>query len=346
MYEVVILLQLGFADLSFLAVADWGGLPIYPWVTPAQRRVAAAMAKVSRRHRSAFVLSLGDHFYFHGVRSANDARFRRTFERVYHQASLQGAGFWRCVAGNHDHAGNVTAQLAYAAAKHSRWHFPSLQYRWRQELGDEERTSVEFVLIDTVELCGMPRRKPSRARAEERWRWVERALRAAENASYLVVGGHYPVHSPSSHGPTACLRKRLVPLLEASRATLYLSGHDHSLFHVGARATTAPHPPQYHGVGAGFGARRTARHASSLPRNTPLRFHYQRLRSGRRLARFDMMHGGFAGVSVSGTGLTVTHYDSEAQLLHRATVPPRPAPEPQPSVSAVDECSAKPPPEP
>lgn len=98
------------SSLHFLITADWGGLPLWPWVTPAQRKVAAAMGRVAKARGSAFALSLGDHFYFHGVRSANDPRFRRTFERAFSAAALQGASFWRIAAGNHDHAGNITAQ--------------------------------------------------------------------------------------------------------------------------------------------------------------------------------------------------------------------------------------------
>jgi hypothetical protein len=120
--------------LHFLVTSDWGGLPVWPWVTPGQRKVAAALGRVAQARRSAFVLSLGDHFYFHGVRSADDPRWRRTFEQVFTAPSLQGAGFWRIAAGNHDHAGNITAQLAYASRLGSRWRYPALQHAWREEL--------------------------------------------------------------------------------------------------------------------------------------------------------------------------------------------------------------------
>jgi tartrate-resistant acid phosphatase type 5 len=114
------------------------------------------MGKTAERHQSSYVLSLGDHFYYWGVGSATSRRWHRTFERVYSHSALKAPNYWRAVAGNHDHLGNISAQIAYGSLS-SRWHFPSLQYAWREELHDEEGTTVDFVMIDTVLLCGQVR---------------------------------------------------------------------------------------------------------------------------------------------------------------------------------------------
>jgi len=192
------------SDLHFLVTADWGGLPVWPWATPGQQKVAASAGRLARARRSAFALSLGDHFYFHGVRSVNDPRWRRTFERVFAARSLQGAGFWRIAAGNHDHKGNMSAQLAYAARPRSRWHYPALQHAWVEVLvpgersgrdalarggggrgtagagevhelgpsaGAEKEVVIAFILIDTVMLCGpsSSRLKPLPLATTRRW---------------------------------------------------------------------------------------------------------------------------------------------------------------------------------
>lgn len=315
-----------FADLHFLAVADWGGLPVWPYTTPAQRKVAAALGNIAEAHDSAFALSLGDHFYYHGVRSADDPRWRRTFERVYTHDALRYDGFWRAVAGNHDHLGNISGQLEYAARPNSAWHYPALQYRWRETLPDEAGTTVEFILIDTYLLCGgkSERQRPPRgaaaATAEKHWEWLEAALAESHDADYLVVGGHYPVHSPARHGPTAYLRRRLEPLLRKHRASVYFSGHDHALFHIGPPLN--PSAPQYHGVGAGVVTSSSARHLHTVPHGH-LRFHAR----GKRKLHGKLINmvrgGGFAAGSVSAQGLTVTHYDGDGNVLHAATVPPR-----------------------
>ena len=109
--------------LHFLAIGDWGGREWWPYSTLAQVRTASGMARVATAQNSSFVLALGDNFYSHG--QATPRRFAATYEKVYHQKSLQIP--WYVVAGNHDHLGNVTAQLHYHGSD-DRWNFPSLFY--------------------------------------------------------------------------------------------------------------------------------------------------------------------------------------------------------------------------
>ena len=80
------------SSLHFLSVGDWGGLPIWPFTTPGQIAVAETMGKIAAKFRSKFALSVGDHFYFHGVSSVDDPRWRRSFENVYTARSLRRTG--------------------------------------------------------------------------------------------------------------------------------------------------------------------------------------------------------------------------------------------------------------
>ena len=45
------------------------------------------------------------------------------------------------------------------------------------------------------------------------------------------MGGHYPVYSAGSHGPTPALISDVLPLLKAHGAH-YVCGHDHMLEHI------------------------------------------------------------------------------------------------------------------
>ncbi len=70
-------------------------------------------------------LFIGDNFYFTGVDDVEDKRFFHTYEKVFEDQSLQIP--WYISAGNHDHYGNVTAQIAYTQNS-IRWKFPNLYH--------------------------------------------------------------------------------------------------------------------------------------------------------------------------------------------------------------------------
>ena len=69
-----------------------------------------------------------------------DERFFLTYENVFHDQSLQIP--WYVIAGNHDHYGNVSAQIAYTK-KSNRWKFPSLFYS--KTFAVQGRLSIQYV---------------------------------------------------------------------------------------------------------------------------------------------------------------------------------------------------------
>ncbi|KAH7948832.1 hypothetical protein HPB49_002696 [Dermacentor silvarum] len=78
-------------SVRFLVFGDWGGLPFYPYTTRIQRNLAKTMAVVAAAKRIDFVLSLGDNFYFKGVRSVDDRRFKaRVAELVFVERLILG----------------------------------------------------------------------------------------------------------------------------------------------------------------------------------------------------------------------------------------------------------------
>ena len=110
---------------SFLVMGDWGGLPYWPYYSPAEKGIAKAMGILAHDVNATYTLALGDNFYFDGVKDVKDTRFKETFENVFDADSLQNERHFRVLGGNHDHYGNISAEIAYTNVS-SRWYFPIL----------------------------------------------------------------------------------------------------------------------------------------------------------------------------------------------------------------------------
>ncbi|GFR23265.1 tartrate-resistant acid phosphatase type 5 [Trichonephila clavata] len=225
------------SSLKFEVLADWGGIPIFPYKTFVELSVGREMATLASNLGVDAILALGDNFYLNGVENVNDIRFKGTFETAFNYESLQVP--WLVVAGNHDYYGNVSAQIAYTK-KSNRWFFPDFYYMKNFKIPYSNMT-VDVVMIDTVLLCGHtdptePYKQPlldsvPKRTREKQWKWLEDTLKSSK-ANYLLVCGHYPIYSISTHGPTKCLVKQLQPLLMKYNVSAYFSGHDHSLQHI------------------------------------------------------------------------------------------------------------------
>jgi tartrate-resistant acid phosphatase type 5 len=216
----------------FLVMGDWGGSPMWPFTTGPEKSTASGMGKLASDSSSTFALALGDNFYDSGVKNVHDSRFQHTFENVFDAKSLQAPNFsFKVIAGNHDHRGNVTAQVEYSNMN-DRWDFPSLYYTFTE--GD-----VQFVMLDTVVLSGNSdledgteldgKDLPGPASTEDaqsQLEWLEQTL-SASRSKYLVVTGHYPVHSICEHGPTPQLIEDVQPMLEKYNVSAWMNGHDH-----------------------------------------------------------------------------------------------------------------------
>ncbi|VDN34306.1 unnamed protein product [Gongylonema pulchrum] len=221
--------------LRFFIVGDTGGLPVYPYTTYAQNVVAKSLAKIGDDKNTEFTISAGDNIYFTGVKDEFDHRFQATFENVYRGAALEKP--WYMIAGNHDHFGNISGQVAYTNRSH-RWTYPSSYYKVSYAFGSD-KTTVEFLMLDTIVLCGNTRDVVEAGFFEMLFATHEILTSTVLllllykvfifRADYLFVVGHYPLYSVSEHGSMDCLIEKLKPLLEQYRATAYIAGHDHTL---------------------------------------------------------------------------------------------------------------------
>lgn len=215
--------------LAFAAIGDFGGVPQPPYFTYTQRKIARVLGKYAFMKDIKFIIGLGDNFYYEGVKSVDDHRFTSTFEHVYTAPPLQRAT-WYMIAGNHDHASNVSAQIAYTK-RSKRWHFPHFYYTKVLKVPGSYKT-IQLVMIDTTILCCKHQKKSNTLPEEEKQlKWIRNTLRDS-TADYLIVAGHHPVVSAGIHGNTPYLLSNLKPLMEEYDVTAYISGHDHNLQHI------------------------------------------------------------------------------------------------------------------
>ena len=296
--------------------------------------VVLARASFTGRCASSDRLACAHSFYSSGIKTdCNDQRFKHTFEDVFVADSLQGPHFpFYMIAGNHDHGGNVTAQIAYTA-KSNRWKYPAPWYDFTTDLGDG--ASLQIIMIDTVILAGNSdvrhpetneilkelrgHELPGAANqdmANAQMQWLEATLKAS-NATFLVVTGHFPIWSICEHGPTAQMVSAVKPLLEQYHVTAFLAGHDHCM------ESFVDNGVDHHGMGASHSNDPSTAHEKKVPKGS-LKFHAK----GKS--------GGFGSFTVNATSFIARHHEGNGQLLYTAptrsprSLTPTPAPPPGP----------------
>jgi acid phosphatase len=210
-------------DLAFLVVGDWGK------GAARQRDVAVQMGKTAAAIGARFVISTGDNFYPRGVTSTTNRKWKKRFEKVYTAPSLMVP--WYAVLGNHDHKGNVQAQVAYTEIS-SRWRLPDSHYKHTETLANG--STADFFFLDTNPFKDSYDSFSQQLRdggAQWQLDWLKREL-AASRAIWKIVVGHHPVYTGDPDGHTEALVQLIQPLLVRYGAQVYMNGHAHSLEHI------------------------------------------------------------------------------------------------------------------
>jgi len=192
---------------AFTTIGDWGFRINY----------AAKIAATSSRAKSRFTCAIGDNFYLNGVRSTNDPKWKTIFERIYTQKFFQKK--WYVIAGNHDYAGSMKAQIDYSK-KSKRWTFPSLYYK--QTFTLRKGQTLDLIMIDTTPLYEFKKRD------NKQLAWIKATLKAS-TAKWIIVMGHHQIYSLTSN--SAYLMSHLKPLLVKYKVAAYVNGHHHSQQH-------------------------------------------------------------------------------------------------------------------
>jgi hypothetical protein len=122
-------------------------------------------------------------------------------------------------------------------------------------------------------------------------------------ADYIIVAGHYPVHSVAEHGPSHPLQADSFPFLRDYQVSAYLCGHDHDAQHIDVGDGV-----QYHVVGSAHGGKALWWHTHSIEKD--------------QLKFKTSEDGGFAIISASKKGMIIQHADEDGKILYTAPAIP------------------------
>ena len=204
---------------------------------------------------------------------------------------------------------------------------PDFNYTINVEINNGSSSLVGILMIDTILLCGntgyddIDHGQPIFSSIYDKkfallyLQSIEEQLEKIykSNVSYIIVAGHFPVYSISSHGPTKCLVDNLRPLLHKYSVSAYLCGHDHNLQHISDTylGTTV----EYILSGASNFNDNSTEHQSDIPIDS-LKFFWG-------LGEFELIHGGLVVMSANVDNLTVTYYETNGKELYQTVIKPR-----------------------
>lgn len=181
-------------------------------------------------------MSTGDNFYENGVKSIHDKQWRRSYEDVYAGDVLKGVKWWS-VLGNHDHLGNIEAQVDYGKLmKESMWNMEGFYYEKVFKGVDVE---VLFVFLDTTPFVmdgyGKEARKKNGQVPAKQTEWFRQVMKGRKVEKVVVVL-HHQMYSMSiaGHLGTRELRAAIEPILLEHRhgVLAVVSGHEHLMEHL------------------------------------------------------------------------------------------------------------------
>lgn len=223
----------GAAYQRFMILGDFGTTVPNPQTTDEkeyaadQKRVADAMAMRAKSDGLDFMITVGDNFYEAGVTKVDDEMFKSAFVDIY-TGPLNVTTY--ASLGNHDHKGNVQAQIDYAKIN-KKWIMDAPYYTFTRTLSDN--TTIDFFALDTDSMVAT---KPeeiakNKTEVEAQIAWLGEKLKASK-ARWKFVFGHHPLYCHTARDrekERKGLQEKIEKLLVDNKVDAYLCGHDHLL---------------------------------------------------------------------------------------------------------------------
>lgn len=202
------------ATLRLLAFGDTGY---------ANDELRSTMSMINRKFGDSIdaALLLGDNFYPRGVvkgLGVADPQFANVFIGVI----AQGNHFpYNAVLGNHDHMGDIDAQVAFHAIE-PRWNMPHYHY-FKRFASQGFDTCIWFLDTDNGSK-GKRAERFDRAQAE----WLDASITAEKDTCrWVIVTAHHPIYTIGEYHDNKHLIENIVPIINKHGVHLYISGHEH-----------------------------------------------------------------------------------------------------------------------
>ena len=206
------------ASIHVVAFGDYGTGSSH------QSAVAHAITVRNSQMRFDFGITMGDNFYFCGVKSVTDSKWKTRWEAFY---TPLGFPFYASL-GNHDYGnppivcpaqrGSPDAEVAYTQHSDS-WRMPARYYTFKAG-------PALFIAIDTE------------GWSEKQLTWIQDTLAASAadpDIKWRIVYGHHPIFTSGVHlneRRIGELRAKLLPVLQAAHVDAFIAGHDHDMEHL------------------------------------------------------------------------------------------------------------------
>jgi tartrate-resistant acid phosphatase type 5 len=177
--------------------------------------VGTAKSKLQNTQLTA-AIGLGDNFYPVGIVSdVTDKQFKNVFDDIL-ASNFPDIPF-HMVLGNHDHLGNIDAQLEYSTI-HSQWVMPFNYYR--RNFTSETGLTTCMWFLDTDKLSARY------SHDFDQLSWLDQTLNDP-HCYWKIVVGHHPFYDAGEYHDDKRMIERVLPILHKHGVNLYLSGHEH-----------------------------------------------------------------------------------------------------------------------
>ena len=195
-------------SFNFAFVGDWG--------VSSDSGLGMTVNSLINRSKDGleFIVLGGDNFYETGVSSVSDSQFTTTYKRYFDKLPSSITRF--AILGNHDHFGNVLAQVLYSQ-KDSTWH---MDYYFYMQIIRKGESSICSIFLDTDRI-NQAGQIPFLA--------ASLSSRDCQGSDFIFAFGRHPLYSRGGHGDSPQLQSQLERLFTTHNVDAYVAGHDHLL---------------------------------------------------------------------------------------------------------------------